>query len=346
VVERLPLIFIEGVENRQYCIREATAKTVLTMLYCGAIYGTDRWIRPSQVTDMSDDQAALVDQAAREEWCAHMLSNRTKLRSPSAWYAVNSREQIRDECIARGLIPNQAVVERPGVATTSSKPKYALQPQFVALFDETLQGDLLDTAIAAWQLRFLSITAMARATIIRNNAAATAHRVPVVFPNGSAITLAHGESSNITKAVVEQFAHNFLAQPAVLWLSESANKVIDETLVQALHLHIDQSKSLPDVILVDLSPTNGDILVVFVEVVHTDGPIDMQRKAALQAIALDAGFAVDHLAYVTAFADRSRSPYRTLVHNLAWDSFVWFVSEPNNIVTLRSGTERNLSALR
>lgn len=346
IIERLPLIFIEGVEHRNYCIREASAKTVLTMLYCGAVAGTERWIRPSQITDLSDEQVALVDQSAREAWCAIMLSNRKKQRSPSAWYAVNSREQIRDECIAKGFIPNQAVLERTGIPTTSSKPTYALKPEFADLFREDLQGEALSAAIGAWQLRFLSPTALARATIIRRNAAASTDRVQVVFPSGAAITLAHGESSNITKAVVEQFALNFLAQPAVLWLSESANKVIDESLVQGLHLHIDQSQSLPDVILVDLSPISGDILVVFVEVVHTDGPVSQQRKEALEAIALDAGFNADHLAYVTAFADRSASKYRTLVHNLAWDSFVWFASEPDSIILLRSGAEKKLSELR
>lgn len=346
IIARLPLIFPEGVENRQYCIREATAKTIAVMFYCGAIYGTHRWIRPSQVTDMSDEQIALVDQATREAWCVHMLSNKKKLRSPSAWYAVNSREQIRDECIAKGLIPNQAVFELPGVPTTSSKPKYALKPEFAALFDEALQEDALIVAITLWQQRFLSTTAMARATLIRNNAAASTDRVQVVFPSGSAITLAPGESSMITKAVVEQFSRHFLVQPAVLWLSESANKVIDQTLVQALRLHIDQSKSLPDVILVDLSPAHGNILVVFIEVVHTDGPVSQQRKEALEAIALDAGFEADHLAYVTAFADRSASPYRSLVHNLAWNSFVWFASEPESIIMLRSGAEKKISELR
>lgn len=346
VIERLPLIFPDGVENRQYCIRESTAKTVLTMIYCGAIYGSNRWIRPSQVVDMSDAQIMLSSQPEREAWCAYMLSNKKKDRSPTAWYAVNSREQIRDENIARGLIPNQAVFERSGIPTTSSIPKYALKPEFAALFDESVRGEFLTTAIRDWQQHFLSIAAMARATIIRNNAAASTDRVQVVFPSGSAITLAPGESSKITKAVVEQFSRYFLVEPAVLWLSESANKIIDQTLVKALHLHIDQSKSLPDLILVDLSPVSGDILVVFVEVVHTDGPISQQRKEALEAIALEAGFETEHLAYITAFADRSASPYKTLAPNLAWDSFVWFASEPLSIIMLQSGNEKKLSELR
>lgn len=82
------------------------------------------------------------------------------------------------------------------------------------------------------------------------------------------------------------------------------------------------------------------------EVVHTDGPISQQRKEALEAIALDAGFETEHLAYVTAFSDRSASPYRALAHNLAWDSFVWFASEPMNLIMLQSGGNRKLSELR
>lgn len=346
IEKRLPLIFVEGIEHRNYCIREASAKTVLAMFYCGAIGGTDRWIRPSQITALSNDQVAQTDQHARESWCAQMLSNQKKVRSPNAWYAVDSREQIRDECIAKGLIPNQAVVERPGVPTTSSKPTYALQPEFAALFGEALLGDKLTRAIEEWQSRFLSRTAMARATIIRKNAAPLKDRVQVMFPNGSATTLAHGESSVLTKAVVEQFAVNFLYQPAVLWLSESAKKVIDESLAKDLRLHIDPSKSLPDVILVDLSPASGDILFVFVEVVHTDGPVSQQRKESLRAIALDAGFSESSLAFVTAFADRGTSKYKSLVANLAWNSFVWFASEPGNIIALQSGAIKKLSELR
>lgn len=346
IAQRLPLIFPEGIENRQYCIREASAKTVATMFYCGAIEGSDRWARPSQVTDMSNEQINLTDPSIREGWCAHMLSNKKKDRSPGAWYAVNSREQIRDESIAKGLIPNQAVVERPNIPTTSSKPKYALRKEFAELFDESLDGEGLASAISSWQNAFLSKSALARASIILSNAAASTDRIKVNLPSGGAITLSHGESSVITKAVVEEFTKNFFKNSAVLWISESANKVIDDRLVKALNIRIDQSKKLPDVILVDLGIEGEDIHVVFVEIVHTDGPIDLQRKQALETIALDAGFEARHLAYVTAFADRGASPYRSLVHNLAWGSFVWFASEPENIVMLKSGNEKKLTQLR
>lgn len=72
VTERLPLIFPDGIENRQYCIRESTAKTVLTMIYCGAVYGSNRWIRPSQVVDMSDAQLAATSWSYSWKWSTPM----------------------------------------------------------------------------------------------------------------------------------------------------------------------------------------------------------------------------------------------------------------------------------
>jgi len=54
---RLAEIFPEGIENRPYVIRDIAAKTVFVMLYVGAVEAGDVWIRPDQVTKMSDAQA-------------------------------------------------------------------------------------------------------------------------------------------------------------------------------------------------------------------------------------------------------------------------------------------------
>jgi len=343
--DRLKLIYPKGVENHSYCTRESTAKTIQVMLYAGALEGSDRWIRPSQVTDMTDIQMAKTTDAEREAWCKHMLSSSKKVRPEDAWYATNSREQIRDENIRQGLIPNNGAIERPGLPTTSSKPKYALQREFASLFDPDLTGSSLSKKIKAWQESHLTKTALTRSMLVRKGAEATKDRVLVTFPNGEAITLSAGPSSVLTKSVIEEFAARFLHSPAVLWVSESSNKVVNNSLVEALNLKIDPSKSLPDVILVDIG-TGDDVLVVFIEVVHSDGPINQVRKEALEALAVEAGFSSEHLAYVTVFSDRDASPYKTLAPNLAWDSFVWFESEPDAIVVLKRGNENKLTKLR
>jgi hypothetical protein len=343
IVKRLPLIFPEGTEHRNYCIREMAAKTIYVMFYIGAIEGLDRWLRPSQVTDMSDSQAAVTDDLSRQEWTDISLSN-NKQRPTNAWYAANSREPIRDETIRLGLIPCRAVIERQGLPTTSSKPKYALDAEFAKLFGHA--PETLDSAINNWQEKHLSKAAMARLQLMKHGAAAAKDAVGVTFPNGEKRSLVVGPSSVIAKAVIEVFANRFLKQPAVLWLSESGNKVVarDEALATALGLRIDPSKALPDIILVDLGSTEdgSEMLVVFIEVVATDGPINRERKTVLRTLAIEAGFDERHLAFLTAYLDRSGAPFKKNVSDLAWGSYVWCASEPEYIIELSDGSPRRL----
>lgn len=44
-------------------------------------------------------------------------------------------------------------------------------------------------------------------------------------------------------------------------------------------------------------------------------------------------------AFMTAFLDRGSSAYRRLASRLAWDSVVWFASEPDKLIVLRDAGE-------
>ncbi len=149
--------------------------------------------------------------------------------------------------------------------------------------------------------------------------------------------MAPGPSSIITKATIEVFAGRFLDKPAVLWLSESGNKVVtrDDELATAIGLKIEVSKNLPDLILVDLGPTEP--LIVFVEAVATDGAITPRRQEALYALTDEAGFKRTQIAFLTSYQDRESAGFRKTMSGLAWGSFAWFVSEPNQIIILRDG---------
>jgi hypothetical protein len=335
--ERLQSIYPEGSHSRRtYCVREMAAKTIFVMLYTGAVTDRDRWIRPDQVTRMTDVQAGSTTDKEREAWAVESMKP-SKSAIPGRWYAANTREPIRDETLRGGLIPTGAVKEREGLPTTSAKPRYAVTPDFAGLFDPDLTADALEAAILAWQKANLSAGALARTAILRRGAVASEGGVMVTFPNNETRRMEVGLSSEISKAVIEEFAARFLAQPGVIFLSESGNKVVarDNELAQAIGLRIQSDKNLPDIVLVDLGPKHP--LLVFVEVVATDGPIGETRKAALLQITEEAGFPAAHVAFVTAYLDRSAAAFKKTVDALAWGSLAWFMSEPDHLVRLYEG---------
>ncbi len=347
ITKRLEAIFPEGVSHRNYCVRDVAARTVWVMFYAGAVDGFNRWIRPSMVTDMTDRQAKLQTESDRLRWYDQALSS-TKKRPAKAWFAPNSREQIRDETIRLGFIPNGAVSERKGLVTTSSLPKYSLGSDFAELFQEPITPKDLEASIVHWRSKHLSKAALARSVLIKKGAVRSSDTVLVTYPNGNTRSLAPGPSSILSKAVIEEFAPRYLRQPAVLWLSESASKVReqDNELAKSLGIKIDPAKVLPDVILVDVGDSTGEILVVFTEIVATDGPITEQRKEALLDIAHTAGFESGSIAFLTVFHDRSNSAFKKSISDLALGSFTWFMAEPDSLLILRDGKPVPLSGLR
>ncbi len=339
--ERLPLIFPEGTPNRTYLIREMAASTIFTMLYIGAIDGNNTFVGPVHVYRMTTEQSVLSDDVDRKQYGIQAL---TKGYHPEGkrWYADNTREPIRDETLREGLIPVGAVITRAGLPTTSSKPRYALQNDFANLFNPSIAEEELELEIKSWQNTNLSASARARLSLASRTGNVIEGRVLVTFPNGEARNLSAGPSSEISKAVVEVFAKKFLKEPAVLWLSTSDAKVtfVDDAIAKTIGLEIESDKNLPDLILADLGTL--DPLLVFIEVVASDGPISERRKEALYELSDKAGFRRQNIAFVTAYRDRQVQPFRKTVPALAWGSFAWFMSEPNNLIFL-SDSARKLS---
>ena len=331
ISQRLRLIFPEGTRNRNYVTREMSAKTIFVMLYIGAVENNQRWMRPDQVTRMNDVQASRTTDADRESWLTESMRP-AEGDIEGRWYAGNTREPIRDETLRAGLVELGVVVVRPGIPTSSPRPRYALTESFTALFAPELAADELTAAVEAWRELNLSVSALARIAILRSGAVASGEEVLVALPNGQVRSMDAGPSSVISKAVVEEFAPRFLECHGLLWLSESGNQVVehDNELARTIGLIIDPDRNLPDMILVDLGP--ADPLLVFVEVVASDGPITEARRSALLLIATEAGFSENQVAFVTAFWDRDHEGYQKSYKRLAWGSFAWFMSEPDHVV--------------
>jgi hypothetical protein len=336
--ERLAALVPAQVDPERAASRLVAARTVYVMLYGYAIEGTDTWIRPTAVTDMTPEQASELEPAQRRDWLRRVQSPRRPKEVPNRWYSENTRETIRDEAL-RQLVRLGIVVERPGVTTTSPVPRYALAASVLPVFSPGLTRRALKRAIDGWQQQHLSRAALARIALDRKGATAQARRVRVALPNGEVRHLAPGPSAELTRAAVEDFARRFLVRPAVLLVSESAQKISyrDADLLRATGLGIEAAAALPDVVLMDLGVEPP--LLVFVECVATAGAVSEPRRVALEALAVTSGFAPQDTAYVTVFQDRARSPFRASAASLAWGSFAWFTTEPEALVYLRKGDD-------
>jgi hypothetical protein len=331
---RLAVIFPEGIPNRVYLTREMAAKVVFVMLYGGALEKLGGWLGPKHVYRMSDEQAERLDEAERLAYGANAWKSGFE-HIGDGWYKDTTREPVRDETLREGLVRVGAAIQRSDVATTSPRPRYALRDDFAALFDPELQGEPFAAAVAAWQSEHLDPMELSRISLLRQGVASATDRVEVVFPNRTVRQLAPGPSSLISKAVVEVFAPAFLYKPAVLLLSESGEKIVaqEERLISSMGLKIDRAKVLPDILFFDLEAGKG--LLVFVEVVATDGPISESRKQALLEIAQGARIGPDRIAFVTAYRDRSEPAFKKTFGSIAWNTLVWFMAEPDHILMLR-----------
>lgn len=295
----LQLLIPEQLDPQGFVRREMAARTILVMLYAFAVKGEDTWIRPTAVTDMTDRQVAKVTGQARREWLQRVQSSRRPRNVKGRWYGENTREPIRDETL-RKLIELGIVVQRPGLATTSPLPRYALAQSFVLLCEPNVDEAELASRVEAWREQHLTQAELARLALLRQGVAGDSG-VLVELPSGEVRRLAPGASAALTKAAVETFAPRFLARPAVVLISESAQKVSyrDEELLRLVRLRIDTTGALPDAVLVDVGV--DPLLVVFVECVVSAGAVTERRRSELEAVAEDAGYQSADCAFVSVF---------------------------------------------
>jgi len=292
------------------------------------------WARPSMCLRMSDAVLAHNSDADRTAWRKAVLASQTKVDAlmaqwqaqPQHWYADNSRETLRDETFAKWL-DHGALRRLPGLATSSSKPRWALAAEFADLFNPTLTGLPLEQAVESWRSTHMSHGDRIRIATAQQRDKAP-HAVHVTMPNGSIRTLEPGPASQILKGVVEQWAPARLADPVVLTISEPGAKILvaDGVVLKSLGLTIDQAALLPDAVLVDIGAS--PVAFWIVEAVHTDGPITDQRRDALLAWAEEQRIPREACHFVTAFASRSSTPARKRLKDLGVGTYAWFLDEP------------------
>lgn len=343
VQARLQMIFPrEAVDPVLSNLLAASALSV--MLYADAVVPDQgplpddvHWVRPSMCLWMSDAVYAHDREESRAAWREAALGHSGRrataalqeewgLQNASPWYADNSRETLRDETFPAWL-DHGALRDRPGIPTTSSRPRWALTGGFADLFAPDLEGDALEAAIAAWRATHMTPGDRLRITTLRDRERA-AHAVQVRLPNGTLRNLEPGDASIILRGVIQDWAPARLTDAVVLSISEPGDKVYvaDASRLRALGLTIDAGNLLPDALIVDIGATPPTFWIV--EAVATDGPVTEARRRQLLRWAASQSIPTVSCRFLSAFLDRNDGIAKRRLKDLAADTFAWYASEP------------------
>jgi hypothetical protein len=335
IQSRLNMIFPSSFPDRTILIGDMSARAHFVGLYGGFVRGSRRFFRPSTVIRFGWDQAVLTSDDARLDWLSRCQSaGFTPIGKQ--WYADNSRETLRDDLIRNRCVPMGIIVKREGIAPTSPAPIYAFDDAYIRLFHPELTGEHLTAEIKSWQDTALDPATRARMRLLAYGVLEREGEILVTLPTTrKTLRLAAGDASLITRDVCEVMAPMIAAMPVVVHVSMSDKKIAPELSAEAsgLGLVLDLKAALPDVIIANIGETS--VSLVFVEVVHSDGPITELRKEALLQIAKKMGFKENDVVLVTAFEDRSSDIARKRLGELARDSWVWYRSEPSLFHHLR-----------
>jgi hypothetical protein len=312
------------------------------MIYVGAIVNDDGdpvpdevWARPLTVIAMSDEAMSLTAVEERRAWAdAESSAVRAIVKlldeqgiEYNPWYAINSRETLRDETWPKWQSYG-ATRRREGLPTSSPRPRWALTASFAALFDPQLVDAALDAAIDDWRATHMSpgdrLKIQRASTLAKSQ-----HQVVVQIPGVGVRNLEPGVTSAILKGVIEEWAPRRLADPVVIAISEPGAKVwvLDAQTMAAAGISVNVSSVLPDAIIIDAGASPVRFWIV--EAVASDGEINESRRADLLSWAADQYIDPKHCDFLSAFPSRGSAPARKRLRDIAVGTYCWFLDEPD-----------------
>lgn len=233
-------------------------------------------------------------------------------------YAENTRETVRRQVIHQ--FEQARIVDRnpdePGLATNSPRTHYALSDiairtirQFNTPNWETALTEFLDTQE--------SLTAMYERK-------RQLELIPLSY-QGQEYHLSPGKHNQLQVAIIEEFGPRFAPGAKLLYLGDTAKKLllIDEDALSDLNIPFSQHDKLPDVILFDQDRK----WLYLVEAVTSHGPVTPKRRVELDDMLKDCPAG---LIYVSAFPDFVT--FRNFLSEIAWETEVWLSEMPDHMI--------------
>lgn len=150
-------------------------------------------------------------------------------------------------------------------------------------------------------------------------------KIPVIFPDGSIVSISSGGQNALIKRIVEDFCPRFAQGGEILYLGDAGDTLRDDQIrrFKEMRICLDRHGKKPDVIVY----LESKDWLILIEAVTSHGPIDQKRQNELQQ--LFSGSSAG-LVYVTAFETR-RAMTKHLRH-ISWETEVWIAESPDHLI--------------
>ena len=147
----------------------------------------------------------------------------------------------------------------------------------------------------------------------------------MTLPNGKPLELSLGEHNVLQKEIIEQFLSRFGSDCEVLYIGDTANKILyieKEVLVKLNFFELSHDE-LPDIIA--YSKKNNWLYLI--EAVYASGPMSEIRVLELKKLLKNSKV---ELIFVTAFL--TRVDFKKWMMKIAWETEVWIADNPDHLV--------------
>ncbi len=150
-------------------------------------------------------------------------------------------------------------------------------------------------------------------------------KIPVIFPDGSIVSIFAGGQNALIKRIVEEFCPRFAKGGEVLYLGDAGDSLREDQIrrLKDLGIALDRHGKKPDVIVYVESKS----WLILIEAVTSHGPIDQKRQNELRQ--LFAGSSAG-LVYVTAF--ETRRAMTKHLRQISWETEVWIAESPDHLI--------------
>lgn len=234
-------------------------------------------------------------------------------------YAENTRETFRRRVLHQ--LEQARVVDRnpdePSLPTNSPRTHYALTEAALSVV-RAFGTKAFEKEATDFRKKQGALLEVYRAS--RQEQVVTAE-----LPSGATLTLSPGRHNEVQRAVLADFRRFFAPDSEVLYVSDTAKKLlfVETEKLERLSIPVSDHDKLPDIVL--FAPSRSWLILV--EAVTAHGPVSPKRRVELEKV-----FAACPLTrvYVSAFPDLAE--FKRHVADIAWETEVWVAEIPDHLI--------------